>query len=503
VGCASSSAQHGPWVALETRQFSVPLVEGTTLVEVRDEQAGWVERVWVESDGRAATGGIPVEEHHPGLEPSLDEARAAYFRSEVGDGVSPEAPPLERAAALRDWVARRAYAREPGKRRRAGRRSRRAEPLQSMDGREVLADIDRGGKFNCQSVATVLHDAARAFGLQARRCDLSIRHLSPYEGHSIVEVWAEGPGWVVMDPMFNCHFEVDGEPAGALELHNAVVARRFSAVRLVREPNAAGPDPRAYATNPLLFYRNVYLILPGGRRLTRVDERTPPAPVTVPNLLQTESDEAFLVKDDPLGAVEVRRGSAHGRIAYQAVAGTLYVCVAEDVFRPADLQARTARGLDIAFTPESPPLDPDDPLLFAPGELATNGALADANGDGAPEGWTVKGAPTFTREAGGALAIEAGAKRCELVMRADLAPGTPVAAFARMRVERGRATLGLRNRREGDAVTVEPGPKALVGTRVLATRRPRISIRVTLDPGSRCVLEQVSLRRALKLGDWG
>jgi hypothetical protein len=501
AGCGPDP-RFGEWTTVQTRQFAVPLSPGTTAVEVEHTSQGWTERITVESDGREVTRGVPVERARDVSETPMDADRAAFFDTEVDVELPEGLTPVRQAIALRDWVTRRTFGRgsplgsdlldaERGK----------ADPLQTTDGRAILEDIDRGAKFNCQSVANILYDVARTHKLRARRMDLAVRHLSPHEGHAIVEFWSDADGgWVVMDPTFNCHYEVAGRLAGALELHKLVTAKRFSEIRLVREPGAAGADPFTYRTNPLLYFRNLYVPLPSGDWLTRVDDATPPALLTSVTFLDIAGDDPFTTVASPVAGLEVRRGALHDRLAYEAVGGTLYVCVAENLFEFGALRVRATKDAEVSFHQDIPALDARDESMFLPGELAANGALADSDGDTVPDGWIVNGQPTLARTPDG-LAIEGGSGEASIELQVPLAPMTPVAAFGRLRVERGKVTFGVRNKRDGDAFPYSPGPLRDISSRILTTRRDQISVRLDLEPGARCVVERISLRRVRTLGE--
>ena len=63
--------------------------------------------------------------------------------------------------------------------------------------------------------------------------------------HVVVEVLTEKLGkWVVLDPTFDTLVLVDGQLASALELHEAVVGGRISAITFERNGSALAPRPK-------------------------------------------------------------------------------------------------------------------------------------------------------------------------------------------------------------------------------------------------------------------
>jgi hypothetical protein len=459
----------GPWVEMRARQVSVPLADGGTVVEIRDEEEGWTERV-------ALTGEIPVEERPAAAEAALDEAAVAYYLGELGPGLPRET--LDRAVAVAVWTNRRVFA---GSRDDTGD----ARPGDAADGRAVLAAVDRGAFFNCYSLATVFADAARAAGLRVRRVDLTLRHGSPYEGHSAGEVWSpELARWVLVDPWFGLRYEVGGAPASALDVHREVAAGRLDAVRVVRLEGVVGADPNRAKINPLLYYRNLYVRLADGAWLVRVDRATPPRPVAIPNAIHSDSDADFTSEGPP---PPPRRGSSGGRVAFQALDGRLYVCLADGLFRLGRLRVRVSSGLEPDFSDEPRPHDPGDALLLFPGELLPAG----------PRDWTPVGAARVER-AGDEVVAESDAGASAVELRVPVEDGVPVVAFVRLRVERGLARLAARN---ADTPPVAPGSSTLVSSNVSGTQKGFTTLRVELDPDTRCVVEWTSVRRVRRLGE--
>lgn len=175
--------------------------------------------------------------------PLLGLLRERERLDEVTAGAASEFDALVR---LRHW-ARRQWS-EP-------RGETDAEPFPN-----ALAILDRirsgdlpGGL--CSEYAAVLVQACLAMGHQARLVMLESRSGS---GHRSVEVWSnEFDKWVLMDPYLDAHFELEGTPLNALDLHRALADGATGAVRAVPGP-AGGHLPPDQA---LALFHHVTVIM--------------------------------------------------------------------------------------------------------------------------------------------------------------------------------------------------------------------------------------------------
>ena len=418
-------------------RVSVALVPGA-VVEVRNEREGWTERV--EADALAPE---PVE---------------------TGPAMAPVPGAVARAVAA-------------------------FEPRQR--------DGDDG---NCQAVANRFHERLREAGIPSRRVDLSARVGSPFEGHAGVEVWSEEDrAWVYVDPFFAAVYCVDGRPASALDLHRAVVSGRVGGVAM--ESDGTGADPWRYRINPIVYFRNVLLALPGDAWLVYREAGAAAAPVPDPGFAYTDSDVAFAAPPDrPAAGAAVRRVRGARGVAADVVGGRLYVAVPAEGFATGAWSVRVAEGLEAGFAPALEPYDLDDAVVCRPGELLANPRLADADGDGAPDGWRLEGAPARLARDGDALVVETGAEPCSLTAEVDLEADVPIVVAGRLRVERGRAGLELVDRRARFGVEVGDGLETSASP-VIVRSRGRDGVRVTIAPGSRCRIAAVGLRYGRTLAE--
>lgn len=109
------------------------------------------------------------------------------------------------------------------------------------DALDVLSRAEQGHDFNCGYYSAVFVQCALALGFQARRLSIAkaaTAWMAPDEGnigHAVAEVWAhDWHKWVVLDPDMNVHYEQNGSPLNALEVHRLWQAGQWREVRLVR-----------------------------------------------------------------------------------------------------------------------------------------------------------------------------------------------------------------------------------------------------------------------------
>ena len=102
----------------------------------------------------------------------------------------------------------------------------------------ILEAAALGKRFNCWSYSTVMIEAALALGWSARRLSLGIDPAwkrPGNSGHTVAEIWVDlWRKWVVMDADLNAHYEVDGIPAGGLEIHDCWLRHELNRICCVR-----------------------------------------------------------------------------------------------------------------------------------------------------------------------------------------------------------------------------------------------------------------------------
>ncbi len=90
----------------------------------------------------------------------------------------------------------------------------------------------------CVHFGVVYAQCAMALGWPAKCIVMGPTRLGANDGHFVPEVWNRQLGkWIIMDASQDCHFETDGRPLNALEIHRLWVAGRSDEVKIVRGPN--------------------------------------------------------------------------------------------------------------------------------------------------------------------------------------------------------------------------------------------------------------------------
>jgi hypothetical protein len=188
--------------------------------------------------GRFRLGAIPFVSESM-THPTLIELRSRFDLDAVVGGDSD----LERVRALRAWIRSQFVHRMPYR----------------MPPWDALLILDRASRdvdaFICMHTAVSLVQCCRALGMQARVVNL---HQGVVAGmlfppatdsdvhvleHVVTEVWlAEWSKWVAIDADHDCHYEINGVPLSAWEIHDEVVAGRSETLICVRGPNSAAFD---------------------------------------------------------------------------------------------------------------------------------------------------------------------------------------------------------------------------------------------------------------------
>ncbi len=197
----------------ETRE---PIEEIAPELRIVEWQNEWIVRSGYEYDYQAP-------------DDMLRELRERY---ELDDVISGGRTEFERMLLLREWVRNRwdhGWTREP----------------EARNALEILEAAERGSDFNCGYYSITMMQSLMALGFVARRAGIAkaqtewMAHDEGNIGHSIPEVYSHDlHKWIVLDADMNVHYELDGVPLSALEIHRAWVGGRWGEVRM-----AQGPTP--------------------------------------------------------------------------------------------------------------------------------------------------------------------------------------------------------------------------------------------------------------------
>ena len=211
---------------LMTRDGAVtPYLRGLTLGMVSLDDLGLVVRQY--RNGRRATNTYPVRY----LDSSSQQALELMVRCDLPEEVAGGKTELARMLRLREWTKARFPLGVP-------------KPYPPWDARVVLDWVESGrtGAF-CAQFAHVFVQCAAALGWPARYVGALSDETG--KGHFVAEIWSnQYDKWVLMDPLYNVHYERKGIPLNALELHRAWLDARGEGVAVVRGERHFDDDPR-------------------------------------------------------------------------------------------------------------------------------------------------------------------------------------------------------------------------------------------------------------------
>jgi len=182
---------------------------------------------------------------------SLDLGRLEELREResLAAIVSEGASEFEQILLLKEWVASQWPAGTPN-------------PYPPWDAIVVLDWIRQGitGGF-CAQYAQVMLQSLASLGMQARYIELGST-VNPY-AHFVMEVWSnQFNKWVVIDADYNLHFQRDGIPLSALEVHDALIRDELAEVSVVlgtRRPGHSEVTLWPFQTAELYYYLRYHL----------------------------------------------------------------------------------------------------------------------------------------------------------------------------------------------------------------------------------------------------
>ncbi|RKY89825.1 hypothetical protein DRQ15_08720 [candidate division KSB1 bacterium] len=149
--------------------------------------------------------------------PALAQLRERYDLDSVVSGANSQ---FEEFVLLNEWVYNKIPGGDP-------------EPDVPWDSLSILEDIEKGKKFFCVHYALVFVQCALALGYQGRMVQIWEEEKG-LSGHSVAEVWSdEFNKWIAFDPSGNFHYEKNGVPLGALEIHKVWLSGDFEGLKEV------------------------------------------------------------------------------------------------------------------------------------------------------------------------------------------------------------------------------------------------------------------------------
>lgn len=207
--------------------LTAALVFFTLVSPGRPEQGEFLQIIWQHSNGTVSPG-LPFRYESPWVS-RLNELGLRERLDEVVGGSASE---FQRVIVrLRDWVAAQFPTTYP-------------DPYPPWDALVILDWIRSGitGGF-CGQYAQIFLQSLAYLGVPARYVEIG--HTENPYSHFLTEVWSrEYDKWVLMDPNYNVHFEGDGIPLSALEIHTALLRGAAATVTPVLGPTRDGlPSP--------------------------------------------------------------------------------------------------------------------------------------------------------------------------------------------------------------------------------------------------------------------
>lgn len=296
--------------------FAIPLPEGPTRITITDPQRDNAELVTltVEREGKSVKG-IPELERtiQPRTHLSLDDS--SFFRRELAGIAQISEGPWQRANRIRNWLF-------------SGRYKMAMPGLATRVPREAYLEMQQGQPVLCGNLAEIYVAFCESAGLIARSVGMSLMVRDGTFGadtHAGAEIWVpEMGGWIYQDPTFNCFWTIEGRPASALQLHDALMGGREI------QPVAANARARAllenYYVDPRLLFRHIsYEYKAGGPLLYYVDGRIEPLNMRDRNWLQTDETKVFEGLDQNGNRFVEHKGEVAPGIFAQLIGYVLFV----------------------------------------------------------------------------------------------------------------------------------------------------------------------------------
>lgn len=425
--------------------FSVTLPEGTTTISITDPslEPSELATITVERSGGSISG-IPFRSVTLPRKETLSPETVAYFRHELAGIYDSRATPAQKADAIRRWLFDR-----------SGNRS--GPGLTTRDPREAYQLMIQGEGVLCGNLADIYVGLCRAAGLEARTVSMSLmvrNHKFGADTHVGAEVWLpEYEGWVYQDPTFNCFWEVDGQPAGALELHHALLGKRT----ITRGPREQPPAAtlQAYYLDPRLFFSHIYYEYQvGGTLLYYIDDDTESIDLREANWLQLDNDALFRKAELGETEFEVNQGEIAPGIFTQLINGKLFIRDRRPGGR--GIRVRSTSGPVLACAYDH--WQAGNLGLFDRNNWVRNGSFQHAEKSAEiADGWSVAGRVDGMTLAGGqGLGVGPGGR---LYQRFTVEPDRSYVMYAKVSATRGRVEWQLADatgaRRSHGAI--EPG----------------------------------------------
>jgi hypothetical protein len=408
--------------------YSVTLPEGETMITILDTRLDpqLLARLVVERHGDTITG-IPERTRKIAPRVRLSPEDAIFFHRELGGLAAPGSSDWQRANRIRGWLASVVHRIGP-------------PGLATRDPRQAYVQMRLGLPVLCGNLAQIYVALCEAAGLTARTVGMDMMARDGQLGrdaHAGAEIWIpEMGGWVYQDPTFNCYWDVDGKPASALQLHDALLERRV----ITLDPETCGTETASQNyVDPRQYFRQLsYEYHPGGDLLYYADGRLEPLNMGDRNWSQTD-DRADIERLDVDGVTIVeRRGEIAEGIYAQIIGDRLFVRDRREQQR--GIRVRSSRGAVQACAYEH--RRAEDLGLFNNENVVRNGSFrfSSAN-EFIARDWQISGpVEAMTILGGQGMSALPGGK---LWQRFQVSPGTHYLMYAKLNAVRGDVIWSL------------------------------------------------------------
>jgi hypothetical protein len=422
-------------IVVPPTDFRVTLPEGSTTITISDPRLenDQLARFVVERRGNSFAG-LPETRNQIAPRAGLSLEDAEFFRHELTAVTSPSDSVWQRADRIRNWLGSSQHRMSlPG--------------LSTRVPREAYLQMRQGKPVLCGNLAEIYVALCESMGLVARTVGLSLMVRDGTFGidtHAGAEVWVpEMGGWIYQDSTFNCYWEIDGKPASALQLHDALMEGR--PIKLVSADPTAESLVRHYYVDPRFFFRHIsYEYKAGGPLLYYVDGRLEALNLRDHYWLQT-SDRAVLEALDTNGNTIVeRRAEVAPGIFIQLIGNALFIRDRRDENRGIRVRSSSSTVEVCAYEHWRA----EELGVFEGKNLVSNGSFnVTGKSQGVAEGWSVGGPVEVLNAMGGqGMAAQAGGK---LWQRLEVQPGHRYLMYAKISVSRGTVAWSLADASRG------------------------------------------------------
>jgi hypothetical protein len=440
----------GPATVTSIKDFAVTLPQGETLISISDLSAPTTSlaKLSITRDGERIKGIAETVFHLQ--RPELNEGDSAYLRREVSGVVARGDSSFQRANRIREWLVRIPHTVSmPG--------------LATRNPREVYQLMKSGNPVLCGNLADVYVGLLQSAGLTARTVNLSLLVRNGAFGadtHVASEVWIpELNQWVFEDPTFNLYWKVNDRPAGALGLHDALLAGQ----PLVPVAGDA-PSPTPLESNyvdPRFYFRHIfYEYSPGGRLLYYVDGRLEPLSLKDRNWIQTADPTDILRLDSGGNDATERVEEVSPGIFAQLIGNELFI--RDRRKQDGGLRVRSSRGPIHVCAYEHKRAE--ELGLFAGKNYVRNGAFRVTGASGSiAAGWTVKGAVEGLTMLGGQGM--SGGPGGRLEQRVQVKPGASFLLYSKLQLTRGTVQWSITDassQNSTQGIITSAGPKEIL-----------------------------------------